>query len=506
MALDPSTPVLIGAGQVTDRNTDLDRACSRLDLMEAAARLAAEDARLPAAALARLERVVVIPPFPRDWMDNPPEALAARLDCSSARGFVAAVGGCFPQALVNQSAEAIARGQLGFVLLAGAEAEDTRARFRKRGDKPTHWRVESETRPETIDEVDGSVVTSRAEAAHGLGAPAIIYPMFETALRHHYGRSIEDHRQRMGSLCASLARVAADNPLAWFQQAPSPDEITLPSDDNRYVAYPYTKRMNAMPRVNQAATLLMTSVERARAMGVPEERRVFLHGCGDAHDHWHVSRRVDYHSSPAIRAIGQTALSMAGLGIGDIDALDIYSCFPVAVEIGRDMLGIAEDDPRPLTVTGGLPYFGGPGNNFAMHSIATMMDRLRAQPGTTGLVTGNSYYLSKHSVGIYSTRPAQRRWQRRDPAEDQARVDAEPGPEVAEQPDGIGAIEAYSVGYNREREPERGYVLGRLEDGRRFVAHTVQDPAVLASLVERDAVGVRGRVTSEGELNRFAPL
>src|SRR5690606_18969108 len=109
-----------------------------------------------------------------------------------------------------------------------------------------------------------------------------------------------------------------------------------------------------------------------------------------------------------------------------IDFFDLYSCFASAVQIGCAELGLSEDDPRGLTVTGGLPYFGGPGNNYVTHSISEMMRRLRANPGKFGMVTANGNYVTKHSFGIYSTEPVQGTWQRENPATLQAELDRQP--------------------------------------------------------------------------------
>jgi acetyl-CoA C-acetyltransferase len=251
----------------------------------------------------------------------------------------------------------------------------------------------------------------------------------------------------------------------------------------------------------------MTSVAEARRLGVPEEKWVYLWGSGDATDHWHITERVNYHSSPAIRAAGKRALDSAGITIADVAHVDLYSCFPSAVQIGRDALGIGLDDPRVLTVTGGLPYFGGPGNNYVTHSIAAMVRRLRDARGDIGLVTGNGWYVTKHSVGIYSTRAPDKPFARTDPKIDQAAVDAEPHPEFVAEPDGDATIETSTVLFDRDGAPERGIVIGRLRDGRRFIANAAPERALLEAMTVVETVGVPGRVApgAGSELNVFTP-
>src|ERR1700743_85786 len=187
-----------------------------------------------------------------------------------------------------------------------------------------------------------------------------------------------------------------------------------------------------------AAAVVMTSVAKARELGIAESKWVFLHGCADANDIWNVTERVNYHSSPAINMIGQRAFAMAGKSVANLNFIDLYSCFPSAVQLGCQELGIATDDKRGLTITGGLPYFGGAGDNYVMHSIVTMMEKLRSSPGAFGLCTANGWYVTKHSAGIYSTAPREGKWMREDPKSYQKDIDAMPHPRVVERPEGAG--------------------------------------------------------------------
>jgi acetyl-CoA C-acetyltransferase len=196
---------------------------------------------------------------------------------------------------------------------------------------------------------------------------------------------------------------------------------------------------------------------------------------------------------------GRRALEMARIAIHDIDWFDLYSCFPCAVEMACDALGITEDDPRPLTVTGGLACFGGPGNNYSMHAIASMVDRLRQEPERKGLVSAMGWYATKHSVGIYSGVPPGREWRRRDSPDDQAGLDGAAHPTLAEAPEGRGTIEGYSVGFNRTGEPEASIVVGRMEDGSRFIANTPKDRAMLLWMTQQEMVGRQAIVRQDPE-------
>lgn len=504
-------PVLIGCGQVTDKRPP-EEGATAVELMVEVARKAAEDAGPGQALLDALDAVTAIQltvDTPESgsgaagMVRNIPRKVCNELGISPALQRYTHSGGNTPQMLVNRYAEEIAAGSLSSVLLVGAEALSTMLSRLKMGLDLDAWMDDSGDEHEMLGE--HRAPASPHELAYGLQTPAVAYPLFENALRGKYGLNLDEHRDKLGWLYERFNAVAADNPLSWFPTRRSAQEIATVSDDNRYVGFPYTKYLNSVIQVNMGAAVIMTSVARARELGVADERMVYLHGCGDANDLWHLSERQDYISSPAVRTIGQKAFAMSGKTIDDMDYLDIYSCFPSAVQIACDELGIAHDDPRGLTLTGGLPYFGGPGNNYVMHSIAAMMDTLRANPGKFGLLNGNGWFITKHSVGIYSTSPVEGDWKREAPATYQASIDAAEHPAFTESPSGAATIETYTVVHGRAGV-ERALVIGRLEaDGTRFIAETPEDSATLSRMLSEDMLGARGTVTAGDPKNCFTP-
>jgi acetyl-CoA C-acetyltransferase len=250
--------------------------------------------------------------------------------------------------------------------------------------------------------------------------------------------------------------------------------------------------------------VLMTSASGARALGVPEDRWVYLWASAGATDRWYVSDRRDYWSSPALRTAGARALGAAGITVDQIRYVDLYSCFPSSVQISQAALGIADDDPRGVTVTGGLPYAGGPASNYTMHAIATMAAKLRAEPGAVGLVSALGWYVAKHAIGIYSAAPPSRPWSPIDPYDDAVEGN-DSVPALALEAVGQGTIETCTVAHDRDGVPVRGFVIGRLADGRRFVANTPEDPSTFQALMADDSVGRPGRVSSANGINRFDP-
>jgi acetyl-CoA C-acetyltransferase len=494
-------PVIVGAGQITNRARDLSQAREPLDLMAEAARKAEGDAG-GRGLLAKVDSVRVVSVL--SWpSQDPPADLAGRVGAPGGDRIYTTIGGNTPQWLVNETAEAIAKGTVRLALLAGAESMHSLRLARKAGQQPD-WSPRGRPKASAGDTRFG---VSELEHLHGASQAITVYPLFENALRAHYGRSIEEHRRALGELCARFTQVAAQHPNAWFPQARSGPELATASAENRMVGFPYPKYMNAIMDVDQSAALIMTSASTARELGIPEDRWVYLHGCGDATEHWYVTERVNYHSAPAIRAAGRRALSMAGVVIDDIAAFDLYSCFPSAVQLGRDALGIAQDDPRALTVTGGLPYFGGPGNNYTMHGIATMAGRLRERRDELGLVSGLGWWATKHAIGVYSAHRPTKEWSRTNPKVDQAEIDAMPHPELVAAADGAATIETYTVTYDRDGAPALGIVIGRLEDGRRFIANVLaEDRALLEAMPSREFVGEHGAVRHDAStgINRFS--
>lgn len=491
-------PVIIGVGQYVNRSEDLADAREPLEMMVTAARAAEADAGVPGL-LSRIDSLQVVNIISWPYADAP-GLLAERLGAQPAHTLYSSIGGETPQRLVNETAERIARGETRLALLAGAEAMHSFRLARARG---VHlpWTPRAAPRSMVGDMRPG---TNEIESRHGATVPIRIYPLFENALRAHLGLSIEEHRQRLGRLCARLSAAVADNPYAWFPQPRTAQEIITTGPENRMICFPYPKLINAIMEVDQAAALLMTSAGAAREMGVPRDRWVYLWGCGDLVDKWFISERANYHSSPALAGAAGRALEMAGLSVDDIALFDFYSCFPSAVQLALGALGLSPEDPRPLTVTGGLPYAGGPGNNYCTHAIAAMVERLRRDPKAFGMVTGLGWYVTKHSAGIYRAEPPRGEWRRADPREDQARIDAMESPPLAPEADGPAVIETYTVAFDREGQPEQGIVIGRLEaDGRpRFIANTEPDRELLWAMTREEFVGRRGRVSHDAGSGR----
>jgi acetyl-CoA C-acetyltransferase len=518
MSLDRRTPVVVGVGQITvhpDPDTDPADRPEPAELMALALLRAAEDCdgapaggAAPAgrALLERADSLRVVVPL--GWRAiNPALVVAAGLglapDHLPAELMLSAIGGNTPQALMHDACTRISRGDLDIVMVTGAEAMYTRAASRRHPSKPAlAWATQSadDTPAPTMFGIDKPGATD-LEMARGVILPIHAYPLLENALRAANGWSLADHAARIGALWAGFSQVAATNPHAWIRSPRTAEEIAQPSADNRMVSFPYPKLCTANMQVDQGAGYIVCSVEAARTAGVPEDRWVFPLAGADGNDHWFLSHRPELHRSPAIRLAGQAALELAGLGIDDVGPIDLYSCFPAVVQMAAAELALPVNDPaRPLTLTGGLTFGGGPGNNYTSHGIAQVVGALREAPGAVGLATGLGWFATKHSIGLYASRPPAHQgaqpfaWRDVQPEVDvlpQCRVDSEATGEVR--------VETYTVAFDRDGAPERGILACRTADDSRAWAN-ITDTDTLAGLCSEEGIGRTGKLGADGIL------
>jgi acetyl-CoA C-acetyltransferase len=507
--------VIVGAGQSSERLGEPGyRRRSPVDLAADAAREAILDTGASAGAVAAaIDTVAGIRQFenstpgaraPLGCSDNYPRSVAGRVGASPARAILEVTGGQGPQHLVNEFAAAIAAGRNDVVLLFGSEAISTIEHYANRA----HYaEADKGDRPDFTEHAEGSVedrgyglegIISAHLAAHGLtGAPSQ-YALIENARRARLKQTRQEYAAAMGALFAPFTRVAAANPHASAPVERTAAELVTPTEANRPIADPYTRYIVAREKVNQGAAVLLMSVAAAQRLGVPEDRWVFLHGHADLRER-PLMERADLSRSPAAVLAARHALELAGLKAGDLATIDLYSCFPVPVFNICEGLRIPPDDPRGLTLTGGLPFFGGAGNNYSMHAIAETVRRARADPGSFGFVGANGGIMSKYSAGVYSTAPAP--WQPDNSKKLQAEIDGRAAPEQARHADGWATVETYTVTHARDGK-RTGIVIGRLDaGGRRFVA-SGDDEELLGLLTAEEPVGARVYARSSGTGNK----
>ncbi|OBY33655.1 acetyl-CoA acetyltransferase [Mycolicibacter kumamotonensis] len=510
MSIDPRTPVVVGVGQAAERIDDADyRAMSPVELAAAAAQAAladcgASDAAQVASAIdtvvATRQFEISIPntPAPLGKSNNFPRSVARRIAADPARAILDKVGGQGPQALLTEFAGEIAAGAADVVLLCGSDATSTLRHFAKADKKPDfNETVEGQFEDRGYGLED---FVEKYTVLHGLTSPAVQYGLLENARRARLGLSAADYLQAMGELFAPMTKIAAKNPFSASPVERSVEELITISTENRMICDPYPRLLVARDQVNQGAAVLVMSVEAARRLRVPEDRWVYLHGHAALRSQ-RLLDREDLGGYPAAVAATNAALEMAGIGFDDVAAIDLYSCFPVPVFAICDAFGLSADDPRGLTLTGGLPFFGGAGNNYSMHAIAEAVAAARSVPGQFAYVGANGGMMSKYAAGVYSTTPVP--WMPDRSAELQPQIDAATTVPVTEKAEGPATIETYSVRY--DWKTRTGIIIGRLDaDGTRFLA-TTEDENLVALLSDGEPLGAPVTVHAFDYGNRCSP-
>ena len=510
MPVDPRTPVLVGVGQFTERIDDPDyRGMSAVDLATEAVRAALEDTGADVGAVAQaievfvgLRQFEICTPFekpPLGASDNYVRSVAQRVGADPARAVLESIGGNGSQKVVTEFAGAIAAGDVEVALVLGSEPGSTTKYFSSRDDKP-----------DFTEEVGGQLddrgygfeqYMSEYTAKHGLTGAPVQYGLLDNARRSRLGLGVGDYRRKMAELFAPFSKVAAKNPFSSSPAERSVEEIETVTDENRMICDPYPRLLVARDTVNQGAAALLMSVAAARRLGVAEEKWVYLRGHANQTEQ-DLLDRADLSISVSAKQSVAEALRVAGIGIDDVATFDLYSCFPFPVFAVCDEFGLAPDDPRGLTLTGGLPYFGGPGNSYSLHGIAETVAQMRDKPGSFGLVGANGGVMSKYSVGVYSTDPAD--WVADRSKQLQQDIAALPKIAVTRNADGPATVESYSVRYDW---PVRtGVIIGRLDaDGSRFMALT-EDEELVALMSDGDPLGTRIAVKSTEDGTNRASL
>ncbi len=507
-----STPVIVGVGQFVERLSAPNyQAMSAVDIAAAAAEAALQDTNKAQSLAGHIDLVATTRTFndsarhlrtPFGASNNFPRSIAARLGVNPTEAIWEDSGGNTPQQLVSEACERIANGEFRAALIAGAENISTARKLLKE-EKQVDW---SETVEGSVENRHGqqtSKILSRHSFEHGLLAAPPLYGMCENAKRFRMGASREAWRREMADWFAPFTAVAAANVYASADnRAYTAEELATIGDSNRLIADPYPRLMVAKDQVNQGASIVVTSLAVARELGIDPERCVYLHGYAAAREKI-LEHRPDLGVYPAAVSAAQAALSRAHVTTTDLQHMDFYSCFPIAVTSVAEPIGLTSNDPRGLTVTGGLPYFGGPGNNYSMHAIASMVERLRLDPGAPGFIGANGGFLSKYAVGIYSTTP--RAFVASDDQALQQALDAEVSPPFTESPSGQGEIESFAIEYARDGSPGRAIVIGRLTDNAvRFIARTADDDTTTSlSMAREEPIGATIQVQRTADGNRF---
>ena len=498
------TPIIVGSGQYTELLADGETPLLNppMALAATASQTALDDAGIPAD---QLDTVAVIRLFsdsapawrcPFGGSDNPPASIAQRIGAQPAQRIYSNAGGTQPLQILAELFSAIARGDVGIALLAGAEAIASQ-RHAQRNELQPDWSEHFELPMDERKYVQRFAAPQ--ELASGMCLPAHYYSLIENRQARELGHSPQAHQSYMGQMFAPFSQVAAANPLAFYRQAFDATDLAAAAGGNYPITQPYTKRLVAQDAVNQGAALALTSVGKARELGIPRDQWIFLQGYGEGSDHY-LLLRENICRSAAMTQVLTESLSMAGTDSTALDLIDIYSCFPCAVQAAAEALSLPIDGSRPLTITGGLPFFGGPGNNYTTHALAEMARQLRGRE-SRGLVTANGGILSKHAAAVLSTSPGADciDWRQGLPFE----VDSEAiGTRETIDADTQGSVLSYTVIAMRDAA-DIAVIMGESAAGERFLAGN-SDVSVTQELWRSSPIGRAISTSWDGERHHFS--
>jgi len=509
--IQPSTPIIIAVGQVLEPvPDDLLTASSHVDLAAKASHAAIKDTGIENL-IEHIDVIAGVKTFsdssPMHQVktgrtNNFPRSIAQRINANPAHAIYDSVGGDSPQKLVSEMAEKLYSGEYQMALIAGGEAiANTKASAKQK--VALNWTEDIEGQLEDRGHSGKKLITSE-ETRHQIILPMQFYALMENALRSELKQDINTYKQEIGADLASLSSVTVNNPYAVDRTSYTPSEIIEVADRNPMIIAPYTKKMIAKDRVNQGAAVIMTTVGKAKELGINKDKWIYLHGYTHISDEVLLRRPSIGHSEAMEQAL-VGAIEMSHLKSEELKHLDIYSCFPIVIREAKRILQIKKGDSRSLTVTGGLPFFGGPGNNYSLHAIASMVESLRSDKDSYGLVYANGGWMSKHAVGIYSSTPPDKEWTPCSSAPFQEIVDNQELVTIDRHPNGEAILESYTIHYYKGF-PLKAIIIGRLkETNHRFYASTPMPDTETVKYIERhDPIGKTIYVEYDPKGNRFA--
>ncbi len=488
MTLSPAQiPVIASVGEITKRSKEFGPEFEPLSLMVEAARSADAEARGLLSQMDSLDIVGLV-----SWRyDNPTALLCEKLGVSPARAVYGDVGGESPIRFLHEAAQRIARGTSSVALIVGAEAQYA-VNNAKRADAELPWTPYATQAPRFKRAAD---YVHPLAIKMGVAWPVNVYPFYEVGAAHAWRQTPAEAQSETGEIWSAYSKVAARNPYAWLPKALTPEEITTPTASNRYISWPYTKSMVANPNVNQGAAVIITSLAKAHAAGIPDDQLVFFGLGAFANERRDWLARTDYTHSAAQQAVLETLANQhARNGHGGFDALELYSCFPIVPKLARRTLNL----PVSLepSVTGGLSFFGAPLNNHMTHAACAMVRRIR-EGAQSGLLYGQGEFVTKHYGLILGPEPSG------DDITTDARVQEHATPllgeahPIDETPDGAATLETFTVIHDHAGQPTHAVILARMSSGARTVARTSQ-PDEIARLVASQTfpIGAAGTITT----------
>lgn len=484
--------VIAGWGQVS-QGKDEKNILDPVGLMIKAARQAAETAG-DIDILKKLDGVMAVRVLSKFYPDVA-DLLSEKIGVSPRLTLVSKIGGDSPQSLISKAAGMIARGELDTVLIAGGETYYPRHKTDPAEGSALFKGLVGEHEREDM------IGSAEIETQHGISLPMHGFPLYEVALWAESGLDLPAYLERVGKMWSGFSHVAANHPNAWTKNPLTAREITTPTKTNRLIAFPYTKLMNSLISVDVGAAVILMSEEKAKAFYQKDRRPVFFIAGAYAEDRQRfLIQKSNFTTSAPLKEAAIKALKRSRLSLDDIDCFDFYSCFPSSVTIARRMLNLI-DDNRPLTLTGGLGFFGGPGNNYSLHAVATLADNISKGFHTTGMITSLGWFMHKHAVGIYSAIPQKTNLHHYDKEDEKNFIVGGEPVKYIDEASGRGFIETYTVIYSRTGSPSYAVIYGKTESGFRFIAQTLPHADIFKEIVTQNYVSKPVRLRHDAKRN-----
>jgi acetyl-CoA C-acetyltransferase len=484
---DDRIPVIVGVGEIVDRPKEILEGLEPLALLEQALRRAEADSG--SKLLGEIGSLDIVNFL--SWRYRDPEKLLSdRLGIKPKHAYYGPVGGESPIRYLHEAAQRIARGECSVAAVCGAEAQSTATKAERAGVE-LPWTPFAHDVPEPKR---GAAFQKPMAVKLGVFRPITVYPFYEAATAAHWGQTPREAMAESGQLWSTYSNVASQNPNSWLKRRFTADEITTPTPDNRLIAWPYTKLQVANPTVNMGAAVLMTSLAKAKAAGIAEDRLVHVRGGASAEEPRDYLIRDQFFESHPQNAVLNAVVDLVGGDGKALDAIELYSCFPCVPKMARRTLGLGAD-VQP-TVTGGLTFFGAPLNTYMTHAACAMVRKLRGG-ARLGLLYGQGGFVTKHHALVLSRQAPHGALAQDSSVQAEADRHRRAVPEFVTEANGKGEVESFTVIYGRNGEAEHGVVMLRTQDNARALARVpASDGATLSHLLNmnRTPVGSRGDI------------
>jgi len=493
----PNTPVIVGIGFYQERTDDPRQSLEAYRLMERAVRLAADDAGAEAL-LAQIESISI--PQGLWQYRNPGQLVGTALGCPNAKTIVSDLG-ILQLTLLSDLCRAIAAGEQEVGVIVGGEAKYRDQRAKITGQEAVETRQDESVPLPDVRHNSADPFCSDLEAQRGLMSPAELFSIIESALRHHEGASIDQHRDAIAQLYSEFSRIAAANPDAWRRDPVAAEDIRDPTGKNSMLAFPYTKLHCSQWNVNQAAAILVCSVKKAQSLGIDSQRWIFPLSSVQSRHVVVLAQQRHLHSHLGTVLSGKRALALADATTNEVGAAELYSCFPAAIRSFAQDLEL--NDVCPPTVTGSMAFGGGPFNHASLAGVAKVVEVLRARvesaPGARhlGLVSNLSGIFGKQGCALFSNLPNRDGYRFEDITDEVAAQD----PPVAIDATYVGpaTVVGYTVVYARET-PTHAIAICDTPEGARTVARC-EAPELLRTATTEELCGRVIQIASDGNFS-----